>query len=115
MKMKTVAAVVMVGDRQVAADYDVTVGRIRITSDAAFIEDIVPPDSWIALNSVAEGSEWGTHPTPDDLRRYLERYVAERGTPAVAQLTEREDGEHRSMGFIKAVRRWLTSREFERR
>jgi hypothetical protein len=46
MKMKTVAAVVTAGDQEVAADYDVSAGRIRITSDEAVVEDIGSPESW---------------------------------------------------------------------
>lgn len=47
MKMKTIAAVVTVGDQEVAADYDVSACRIRITSDGTVLADIDPSDSWI--------------------------------------------------------------------
>jgi hypothetical protein len=41
MKMKTVAAVVTAGDQEVAADHDVSAGRIRITSAGAVVETLV--------------------------------------------------------------------------
>ncbi|WP_250536406.1 hypothetical protein [Caballeronia sp. AZ10_KS36] len=111
MKTKTVAAVVTAGDQEVAADFDVSAGRIRITSDGAVVEDIGPPDSWIALSSVAEGSGWGTHPTADDLERFLKRYVAERGESVHARPGEREQRKHRRMRLLGAVQRWLNSQK----
>jgi len=109
--MKTVAAVVTAGDQEVAADDDVSAGLNRITSDGAAVEDIGPPDSWIASRSVAEGSEWGTHPTPHDFQRFLERYVAERGDYVHARPGERGQGKHRRMRVLGAMPRWLTSRK----
>ncbi|MFM0050780.1 hypothetical protein [Caballeronia grimmiae] len=109
--MKTVAAVVTAGDQEVAADYDVSAGRIRITSDEAVVEDIGSPDSWIALSSVAEGSKWGTHPAPDDLSAFFEKYVAEREHYVHARPGERGQGKHRRMRVSGAVHRWLTSRK----
>jgi hypothetical protein len=105
------SSVVTAGDQEVAAGYDVSAGRIRITSDEAVVEDIGSPDSWIALSSVAERSKWGTHPAPDDLQRFLKRYVAERGDYVHARPGEREQGKHGRMRVLGAVRRWLTSRK----
>ena len=76
MKLQSVSAVVRVGDREVSAEFRLSTGRLLVSEGAEPIEDLRPPDSWMALAFVNLNGGWGTRPTPTDLLTFLERYVA---------------------------------------
>jgi hypothetical protein len=59
------------GDAQHVAEYEVESGNLRISVDGVTIRELDPPDSWIAIASVATASDRGTQPDAIDLQRLL--------------------------------------------
>ncbi|SAL54558.1 hypothetical protein [Caballeronia humi] len=66
-----VRATEWIGDAQYVAEYEVESGNLCISVDGVTIHDLDPPDSWVAIASVATASEWGTRPDAIDLQRLL--------------------------------------------
>ncbi|SAL86019.1 hypothetical protein AWB74_07533 [Caballeronia arvi] len=77
MKLDIVLAVIRVGEREISADFRTSSGRLIVAEAAEIIEELRPPDSWVALASLKRNDSWGTRPTTAELLTFLERYVAE--------------------------------------
>lgn len=76
MKFDTVFAVVRVGEHDISADFRTSSGRLIVADASQIIEELRPPDSWLALASLNRNDSWGTRPTSTELLTFLERYVA---------------------------------------
>lgn len=64
------------GRSEIVADFQIATGRLLVFEGATVYEDIGPPDSWLAFESLSTDSRWGTRPTSADLVTFPERYVA---------------------------------------
>ncbi|WP_438394747.1 hypothetical protein [Caballeronia sp. DA-9] len=56
---------------QMAADYCEETGRLRILRDEVPLREWFPPNSWMAIASVAGARNWGTRPDLNELRALL--------------------------------------------
>jgi hypothetical protein len=63
------------GDAEMSAEYCGQKGRLRILQDGSLVREWFPPNSWIAIASVAGARSWGTCPDADELRVLLESQV----------------------------------------
>jgi hypothetical protein len=54
------------------ADYCGQTGRLRILQANTVLREWFPPNSWIAIASVAGARNWGTRPDSAELRALLE-------------------------------------------
>jgi hypothetical protein len=76
MKTQAVRAVARVNGREISADFQLLTGRLRVNEGPKVIEELGPPDSWMALASLNHRDGWGTRPTAANLLKFLvERYV----------------------------------------
>ncbi|MEW6341186.1 MAG: hypothetical protein RXR20_16145 [Paraburkholderia sp.] len=57
---------------QLCADYCGQTGRLRILQANTVLREWFPPNSWIAIASVAGARNWGTRPDSAELRALLE-------------------------------------------
>jgi hypothetical protein len=57
---------------ELCADYCQQTGRLRILQGKAVVREWFPPNSWIAIASVAGARNWGTRPDSDELQTLLE-------------------------------------------
>lgn len=57
-RQQLVCAMEQHGDMEHLAEYEVDSGNLRILIDGVTVHDLYPPDSWIAIASVATGSDW---------------------------------------------------------
>ncbi|WP_146149932.1 hypothetical protein [Caballeronia novacaledonica] len=76
MRKNAVQAVLRLNDRELIAEFQSVTGRLVVYQGSTILEDVHPPDSWMALALINCGSGWGTRPGSDDLLAFLERYVA---------------------------------------
>jgi hypothetical protein len=60
---------------QLCADYCAQTGRLRVLQGATVVREWFPPNSWIAIASVAGARNWGTRPDPIELQALLESQV----------------------------------------
>ncbi|AMM15195.1 MULTISPECIES: hypothetical protein [Burkholderiaceae] len=56
---------------QMCADYCEETGRLRILQDEVALREWFPPNSWMAIASVAGARNWGTRPDLNELRALL--------------------------------------------
>jgi hypothetical protein len=56
---------------ELCADYCGQTGRLRILLGKAVVREWFPPNSWIAVASVAGARNWGTRPDSDELQTLL--------------------------------------------
>jgi hypothetical protein len=61
---------------ELCADYCAQTGRLRILQGKAVVREWFPPNSWIAIASVAGARNWGTQPDSDELQTLLESQVS---------------------------------------
>lgn len=59
----------------VTAELDKHSGRLRIFSGTEVKTEWFPPNSWLALATVAGSRHWGTNPTEEDLRLLIEDFA----------------------------------------
>ncbi|MGF6776867.1 hypothetical protein [Paraburkholderia sp. GAS334] len=64
------------GDAEMCAEYCEQTGRLRISQEGVLLREWFPPNSWIAIASVAGARNWGTRPDPDELRAFLESQMS---------------------------------------
>jgi hypothetical protein len=50
-------------------------GRLRVFDNREVKAEWLPPNSWFALASVAGTRLWGTNPTEEDLRLFIEDFA----------------------------------------
>jgi hypothetical protein len=65
-----------VGDAEMCAEYCEQTGRLRILQEGNLVREWFPPNSWIAIASVAGARHWGTRPDLSELRVLLDSQVA---------------------------------------
>jgi hypothetical protein len=58
------------------ADYCEQTGRLRILKDGVPLREWFPPNSWMAIASVAGARNWGTRPNSNELRALLENQMS---------------------------------------
>jgi hypothetical protein len=63
------------GDAEMSAVYCEQTGRLCILQEGVLLREWFPPNSWIAIASVAGARNWGTRPDLDELRVLLESQV----------------------------------------
>lgn len=81
MKQTTVMAAISSDEREVAATFKLSTGRLTVSSNGKILEDIRPPDSWLVLASANHQCEWGTRPTATDLLAFLDQYATAPSAP----------------------------------
>jgi hypothetical protein len=59
-----------------SADYCEQTGRLRILQDGVPVREWFPPNSWMAIASVAGARNWGTRPDLDELRTLLKNQMS---------------------------------------
>lgn len=69
-----VVSMMLDGD-SVTAEFDKHSGRLRIFSGTEVTAEWFPPNSWLALATVAGPHHWGTNPTEEDLRLLIEDFA----------------------------------------
>lgn len=52
LKSQSISAAVRMESRVVLANFRVATGRLRVTEGSTIVDDIYPPDSWLALASL---------------------------------------------------------------
>ena len=57
---------------ELCADYCEQTGRLRILKGRMIVREWFPPNSWIAIASVAGARNWGTRPDSNELQALLE-------------------------------------------
>ena len=63
-------------DTEMCAEYCAQTGRLRILKDGALVREWFPPNSWMAIASVAGARNWGTRPDANELRALLESQMS---------------------------------------
>lgn len=61
---------------EMCADYCEQTGRLRILQDGIPLREWFPPNSWMAIASVAGARNWGTRPDLNELRALLESQMS---------------------------------------
>ena len=74
-RSRTLQVTAQFGNVEMCAEYCEQTGRLCILQAGALIREWFPPNTWIAITSVAGARNWGTHPAPDELRVLLESQV----------------------------------------
>ena len=64
------------GDVLMCAEYSEETGRLRILQNGVLVREWFPPNSWLAIASVAGARNWGTRPNLDELRALLENQIS---------------------------------------
>ncbi|RFU45220.1 hypothetical protein [Paraburkholderia sp. DHOC27] len=60
---------------ELCADYCEQTGRLRILQGSTIVREWFPPNSWIAIASVAGARNWGTRPDMRELQALLESHA----------------------------------------
>jgi hypothetical protein len=61
---------------QMCAEYCAQTGRFRILKDGVQLREWFPPNSWMAIASVAGARNWGTRPDSNELRALPENQMS---------------------------------------
>lgn len=56
---------------ELCADYCEQTGRLRVLQGKTVVQEWFPPNSWIAIASVAGARNWGTRPDVNELQTLL--------------------------------------------
>jgi hypothetical protein len=56
---------------ELCADYCEQTGRLRVLQGTIVVQEWFPPNSWIAIASVAGARNWGTRPDSNELQTLL--------------------------------------------
>jgi hypothetical protein len=56
---------------ELCADYCEQTGRLRVLQGTTVVQEWFPPNSWIAIASVAGARNWGTRPDSNELQTLL--------------------------------------------
>jgi hypothetical protein len=76
LRTQTLRVTAQLADVEMCADYCEQTGRLRILQDGVPVREWFPPNSWMAIASVAGARNWGTRPDSDELRALLESEVS---------------------------------------
>lgn len=71
-RLRNVLVTAQLDGTELCADYCGQTGRLRILRANAVLREWFPPNSWIAIASVAGARNWGTRPDSDELLALLE-------------------------------------------
>ena len=63
-------------DTEMCADYCEQTGRLRILQEGVLVCEWFPPNSWMAIASVAGARNWGTRRDSGELRALLENQMS---------------------------------------
>ena len=64
------------GDAEMSAAYCEQTGRLCILQKGVLLREWFPPNSWIAIASVAGARNWGTRPHSEELRALFESQMS---------------------------------------
>ena len=76
LRMRSLSVTERFADAEMCADYCDQTGRLRILQDDVLMREWFPPNSWIAIASVAGARNWGTRPDLSELRELLANQIA---------------------------------------
>jgi len=68
LRIRSLRVTAQLADTEKCAEYYAQTGRLRILKDGALVREWFPPNSWMAIASVAGARNWGTRPASDELR-----------------------------------------------
>ncbi|QQC67986.1 hypothetical protein [Paraburkholderia ginsengisoli] len=71
LRMRSLRVTEMFADAEMCADYCDQTGQLRILQNDVLMREWFPPNSWIAIASVAGARSWGTRPDLNELRELL--------------------------------------------
>src|SRR5580693_7411463 len=62
LRIPSLRVTAQLADAELCAEYCAQTGRLRILKDDALVREWFPPNSWMAIASVAGARNWGTRP-----------------------------------------------------
>ncbi|BCZ81740.1 hypothetical protein PTKU64_54150 [Paraburkholderia terrae] len=75
-KSRSLRVTAQLGDAEMSAAYCEQTGRLCILQKGVLLREWFPPNSWIAIASVAGARNWGTRPHSEELRALLESQMS---------------------------------------
>ncbi|TCG05280.1 hypothetical protein BZM27_34780 [Paraburkholderia steynii] len=75
-KSRSFRVTAQLGDAEMSAEYCEQTGRLRILQEGNLVREWFPPNSWMAIASVAGARHWGTRPDSEELRALLESQMS---------------------------------------
>ncbi len=75
-RSRSLQVTAQLGDVEMCAEYCEQTGRLRILQAGTLLREWFPPNSWMAIASVAGARNWGTRPDSDELRALLESQMS---------------------------------------
>jgi hypothetical protein len=76
LRIRSLRVTAKLANTEMCADYCEQTGRLRILRDGVALQEWFPPNSWMAIASVAGARNWGTRPDSDELRALLENQMS---------------------------------------
>ena len=76
LRIRSLRVTAQLADTEMCADYCAQTGRLRILKDGVPLREWFPPNSWIAIASVAGARNWGTRPDSNELRAVLQSQMS---------------------------------------
>jgi len=62
LRIRSLRVTAQVADAEMRAEYCAQTGRLRILRDGALVREWFPPNTWMAIASVADARNCGTRP-----------------------------------------------------
>src|ERR1700738_5307065 len=76
LRIRNLRVTAQLADTEMCAEYCAQTGRLRVLRGGALVRGWVPPNSWMAIASVAGARNWGTRPDSNELRALLENQMS---------------------------------------
>jgi len=76
LPIRSLKVTVQLAETEMCAEYCAQTGRLRVLRDGALVREWFPPNSWMAIASVAGAHNWGTRPDSNELRTLLENQMS---------------------------------------
>ncbi|SEB93565.1 hypothetical protein SAMN02787142_0590 [Burkholderia sp. WP9] len=76
LRIRSTRVTAQLTDMDMRADYCEQTGCLRILRDGVVVREWLPPNSWMAIASVAGARNWGTRPDTGELRALLENQIS---------------------------------------
>ncbi|ANB72254.1 hypothetical protein [Paraburkholderia phytofirmans] len=76
LRIRSPRITAQLADTEMCADYSEDTGCLRILQQGVVVREWLPPNSWMAIASVAGARNWGTRPDSNELRALLESEVS---------------------------------------
>lgn len=76
LRPRSLRVIAQLAATEMSADYCEQTGRLRILQDGVPVREWFPPNSWMAIASVAGARNWGTRPDLDELRTLLKNQMS---------------------------------------